>query len=261
SGSDTGTLNLQITDAPVDDAQEVVIEFTGVEIKAADGETIVITYDTPKQINLLALTGGVAETIVDNQTLPAGQVEWIRLEVNEANSHITIDDAIYGLTIPSSAQTGLKLNRPITIAEGGTASFTIDFDLRKSVHERQENNYMLRPTLRLIDNHTDGALHGTVASTTVSENCMAGDKAAVYVYAGNVTADDVGSTVEPITTASIDLANADADYTVAFIPAGNYTAAFTCDAGQDDATTDDDITFAGTQTVVITAGLTTEQDF
>lgn len=261
SGSGTGTLKLQITDAPVDGAQHVVVEFTGVEIKAADGETIDITYTAPKQLDLLALTGGVAETIVDNQILAAGQVEWIRLKVNEANSYITVNGAEYGLSIPSGAQTGLKLNRPITIAENGVASFTIDFDLRKSVHERQGDNYMLRPTLRLIDNHTDGALSGSVDTTTISANCTAGDKAAVYVYAGNVTANDIGSSVAPVATANVNWEQGNYNYTVAFIPYGNYTAAFTCDAALDDPQADDALVFVGTTTIEIVAGQTTVQDF
>ena len=67
SESPTGKLNLNITDAAVDGATEVVIEFTGAEIKAGN-DTIDITYAAPKQIDLLALTGGAAQTIVDNQT-------------------------------------------------------------------------------------------------------------------------------------------------------------------------------------------------
>ncbi|HEX5636042.1 MAG TPA: DUF4382 domain-containing protein, partial [Gammaproteobacteria bacterium] len=178
SESPTGKLNLNITDAAVDGATEVVVEFTGAEIKAGS-DTIDIDYAAPKQINLLALTGGDSQTIVDNQTLPAGQVEWIRLKVNESNSYITINGEQYGLTIPSGSQSGLKLNRPITIAENGIATFTIDFDLRKSVHERSGNNYMLRPTLRLVDNSTDGALSGTVDPSLISATCGDGDKAAI----------------------------------------------------------------------------------
>lgn len=258
SESPTGKLNLNITDAAVDGATEVVIEFTGAEIKAGN-DTIDITYAAPKQIDLLALTGGAAQTIVDNQILPAGQVEWIRLKVNETNSHITINGEQYGLRIPSGSQSGLKLNRPITIAENGIATFTIDFDLRKSVHERQGNNYMLRPTLRLIDNSTDGTLSGTVDPSLLSARCVDGEKAAIYVFEGNVTADDIGSAVEPVTTAAVNLTTG--AYTVAFLPFGNYTAAFTCDAGLDDPQANDTIVFDVETTVTITAGQTTDQDF
>lgn len=258
----TGTLNLALTDAPVDNADEVVIEFTGVEIKAG-AELIDITYDTPLQIDLLTLTGGVSEPIVDGQVLPAGQVEWIRLKVNATSGGDPLDDSYivimgtpYPLTIPSGAQTGLKLNRPITIPENGIASFTIDFDLRKSVHEAA-GNYILRPTLRLVDNSTDGALSGTVDLT----GCV--EPAAVYVFEGaGVVPDDVdGIEPDPVATASVDPETG--DYTVAFLPAGEYTAAFTCDAADDAPDTDDDaaVAFSGTTDVSITAGQTTTLDF
>lgn len=254
----SGTLNVEITDAAVDGATEVVVEFTGAEIKAGS-DTIDITYAAPKQIDLLALTGGLTQTIVENQILPVGQVQWIRLKVNEAHSHITINGSQYGLTIPSGSQSGLKLNRPITIAENGMASFTIDFDLRKSVHERSGNNYMLRPTLRLVDNATDGTLSGTVDPTLISATCADGDKAAIYVFEGNVTANDIGSAVEPVTTATVNLSTG--TYSVAFLPFGTYTAAYTCDAGMDDPQADDAVVFDVTTTVTVTAGQTTDQDF
>lgn len=261
----TGTLNLALTDAPVDAADEVVVEFTGVEIKASGGEIVDITYDTPRQIDLLALTGGVSEVIVDGQVLPAGQVEWIRLKVNATqggdpmdDSYIVIGGVIHELTIPSGAQTGLKLNRPITIPENGIASFTIDFDLRKSVHEAA-GDYVLRPTLRLVDNSTDGALSGTVDLAAA----LCADPAAVYVFEGaGVTPDDVdGVDPDPVATASVDPVTG--DYTVAFLPAGEYTAAFTCDAADDAPDTDDDaaVAFSGTTDVSITAGQTTLLDF
>lgn len=272
SGGGTGTLNLNITDAPVDSAEHVYVEFTGVEIKAANGETVDITYNQPKQLDLLALTGGVAEVLVENQLLPAGQVEWIRLKVNASqggdpadDSYIVINGTPYELRIPSGDQTGLKLNRPVTIEDGGVASFTIDFDLRKSVHERSGDIYNLRPTLRLVDNHTDGALAGTVDLATITANCIAGDDAAVYVFAGsNVTPDDInidGNNVEPVATASVDWEGMDNDYSVAFLSEGDYTVAFTCDAGEDDPAADNTLTFVGTSNVTVNAGQTTVKNF
>lgn len=272
SGSATGTLNLSVTDAPVDDAEHVWIEFDGVEIKPSGGDLVDITYDTPRQLDLLALTGGVAEVIVDNQVLPAGQVQWIRLKVNATqggdpadDSYIVIGGVPYELRIPSGDERGLQLNRPITIPENGIATFTIDFDLRKSVHERSGMVYNLRPTLRLIDNSTDGALSGTVsAAALTAAGCASGDDAAVYVFEGTAVPDDVdGADPEPVSTAIVDWEGGDYAYTVAFLEAGDYTAAFTCDAGSDDPALDDSATvaFTGTAPVTIVAGQTTTQDF
>jgi hypothetical protein len=266
----TGTLNLGITDAPVDAADHVWVEFTGVEIKQAGGGNINIDFPAPRQIDLLALTGGTAELLLDGYVLSAGTYEWLRLKVNASqggdpadDSFIVIGGTPYELRIPSGAQTGLKLNRPITIPADGTASFTIDFDLRKSVHARSGDVYMLRPTLRLVDNSTVGALSGSVDTTTIAAECVGGDAAAVYVFEGaGVTPDDVdGIDPDPIATANVDWAAADYEYTVAFLEAGIYTAAFTCDAGLDDPALNDALSFVGTTTVTITAGQTTVQHF
>ncbi len=272
SSTGSGSLNLSITDAPVDNADAVWVEFTGIEIKPANGNSFDINFAQPKRINLLALTGGTAEVLLDGQTLNAGTYTWMRLKVNATqggdpadDSYIVIGGTPHEMRIPSGDQTGLKLNRPITIPEGNATSFTIDFDLRKSVHERSGGIYNLRPTLRLVDNSTDGSLAGTVDSSTISAECISGDIAAVYVFEGAGTApDDInidGNDVEPVATAAVDWEHADNSYQVAFLDAGTYTAAFTCDAGTDDPAAEDSLTFVGTTTVTITAGQTTTLNF
>lgn len=267
-GSGSGTLSLNITDAPVDSADAVWIEFTGIEIKPADGSSITIDYAAPKQLNLLALTDGVSDTLLDGETLPAGQYNWIRLKVNAEedsvyDSWIQIGGLQYELRVPSGAQTGLKLNRPFTIPEGGAASFTIDFDLRKSVHERSGNVYMLRPTLRIVDSNASGSITGTVDTSMIAAECAAGDKAAVYLFAGaGQTPDDIDGSGDPVATGSLDWEAGDYDYRIAFLEAGTYTITFTCDAGSDDPTADDaGVTFTGTTDVTVVAGQTTQHDF
>lgn len=272
SSSSTGTLNLSITDAPVDNADAVWVEFTGIEIKPANGNSFEINFDQPERINLLALTGGTSEVLLNGETLNAGTYNWMRLKVNATeggdpadDSYIVIGGTPHELRIPSGDQSGLKLNRPITITEGGTSSFTIDFDLRKSIHERSGGIYQLRPTLRLVDNSMDGSLAGTVDPSTISAECISGDKAAVYVFEGaGTTPDDVnidGNDVEPVATTPVDWANSYNSYQVAFLEAGTYTAAFTCDAGEDDPAAEDSLTFVGTTTVSINAGQTTNLNF
>jgi len=271
-GSSTGTLNLSVTDAPVDNADAVWVEFTGIEIKPANGSSFDINFASPKRINLLALNGGTAEVLLDGEILDAGTYNWMRLKVNATqggdpadDSYIVIGGTPHELRIHSGDQSGLKLNRPITIPEGNTTSFTIDFDLRKSVHERSGGIYHLRPTLRLVDNSMDGSLAGSVDPSTISAECISGDKAAVYVFEGaGTTPDDVnidGNDIEPVATTPVDWANSNNSYRVAFLEAGTYTAAFTCDAGMDDPAAEDTLTFVGTMTVTINAGQTTTLNF
>ena len=274
--SSTGTLDLAITDAPVDDAKAVVVEFTGVQLQHAGGERI--DYDfvdeldnpEPRQIDLLALTGGTTELLLDGVTLTAGDYSWIRLKVNAERGVIDsyidlLDDTRHSLYVPSGSQSGLKLNRGFNIPDGGMASFTIDFDLRKSVHNPSNpaDDYILRPTLRLVDGNTDGALSGIVSGIGNDPDCNDNVDyvGAVYVFNDGDPVDDVDGVDDPVTSAMVP-ADGNYAYTVAFLPEGDYTVAFTCDADIDDNANDaDPVDFVGEAVVTITAGKTTMQDF
>ena len=104
----TGNFSLGIIDAPIDEANKVVIQFHGLEIQAASGELLSFDFETPRQINLLALTDGNSEYLLNNEDLPAGHYEWIRLmvdaEAEELDSYIELEDG----SKHSFAITGLK---------------------------------------------------------------------------------------------------------------------------------------------------------
>jgi len=282
SGASTGTLSMQITDAAVDNADNVFIQFHGLVLQAADGTRTTLNYcedpmdstktivsesacttpPKPKQIDLLALNGGLADSLLDGFTLPSGNYSWMRLMVDTAgtlDSYIVVGGTPYELTIPSGAETGLKVNRGFGVPAGGSANFTIDFDLRKSVH-LANGNYMLRPTLRMVDNTMVGAIAGTVDQSLVPGGCTP----AVYVFAGGgVTPDDIdGIDPDPVTTATVTQDNTGVyRYKAAFLEAGDYTIAYTCQAALDDPDTNDALTFSGTATVSVTANNTTVHNF
>ncbi len=265
----TGQLSLAITDAPVDDATAVVVQFTGVDVKPADGSARSFTFAAPRQIDLMALTGHDSELLLDEVEVPSGRYNWVRLHVdaNEdgvADSYVDLSDGSrHELEIPSGAETGLKLHSGFTVPNGGAASFTLDFDLRKSVHEPMNagDSYKLRPTLRIVDNARAGAIAGTVSALLVTGTCSP----AVYVFAGGgVTPDDVDAIApEPVTTArpELNVATGDYDYTAGFLAEGAYTVTFTCGAGDDNPATDDALLFVGTQDATVVADQTTTVDF
>lgn len=263
SDSGSGTLSLDVTDAPVDSAQNVTVVFNGVAIKPADGTKIEIAYDTPKEIDLLSLQGGDTASLLEGETLPAGEYEWIRLDL-DGTSYIILDTGgQHDLMIPSGDQTGLKLVQGFTIPVNGSASFTIDFDLRKSVVEAN-GTYMLKPALRLVDNTEVGSISGTVDGTLISGDADCDDGGAVvYVFegAGATPVDVQGAESDPIASALVS--SDDFTYTAAFLVAGDYTVAFTCDGDLDDPTADDsaEVDFVGTQDVTVSAGTTTTADF
>ena len=246
SSSSTSTLNLGITDSPVDGAQKVWIQFTGVELKPVNGNPVDFTFSPSRGFDLMTLTGGTAATFLNGATIPAGPYEWVRLMVDSSPGSSYIIDSMgtqHNLQIPSGAETGLKLIQGFMMPAGGIANFTVDFVLSKSViaPPGQAPDFKLKPVLRLVDNAQVGTITGTIQTAALGApqtNC--GTHApVVYVYTGSaVTPDDIyvpdGGTlpaVQPLvtTTTALDSSSLYA-YTIAFMPAGTYTVAFSCDA-------------------------------
>ena len=274
----TGQLSLGVTDAPVDDASSVVVQFSGVAFKraGAEAERVQNLTPSPRQLDLLQYQGGHAVLLLDGVTLPAGDYQWIRLMVD---SEPGVRDSYVVLTggqecelrVPSSAESGLKLNRGFTLPADGSVALTIDFDLRKSVHAPPgqrgsagacTQGYLLRPTLRIVNNAEVGAIAGNVDSSLVPEGCLP----KVYIFSGSgVTPDDIeeasGTDADPLVVASVAVQNGSTayPYRAAFLPPGPYTVAFTC--GDDDATADDTLTFTGTQNVTVQTNLISTADF
>src|SRR3981189_1827661 len=57
AGMGMGQMTLSVGDAPVDGAQKVVVEFTGVELVPNSGNPLDITFASPKTIDLLNQSG------------------------------------------------------------------------------------------------------------------------------------------------------------------------------------------------------------
>lgn len=284
STNGSGALTVRMTDGPVDTAFHVYIQLHGLEIQSASGELTTLNYcqdpsdptqtvlsttacTTPvasKQLDLLALTGGLSDFLLDKFTLPAGHYVWIRLLVDTGgslDSYVVDATGSHELTIPSGDETGLKLNRGFDVAADGDADFTLDFDLRKSLHVTGTGDYLLRPTVRMVDSIDVGRVAGTVSPSLITAGCTP----AVYVFEGsNVTPQDIsGSPSDPVSTATVKLDNGTGQYqyTAAFLEPGDYTVAFTCQAAQDDPTKNDGIAFSGTANVTVTADTVTVQNF
>jgi hypothetical protein len=297
SGGGFGTLNLAITDTPVDGATNVVVTFTGVEVQPAgeedasdemdsmdmggmddndmddDGsaggsQRLEFNFASPRQIDLLQQQGGNSASLLSGVTLPAGNYAWIRLKVDASQSSITLTDGtVHPLVIPSGDETGLKLVHGFTVADGGVVNFTIDFDLRQSI-TLANGKYILKPVLRITDNVVVGGIHGVVSNTLTIGSLALSDPAcmpAAYLYSGaDVTPVDIdaGAAVQPVTTAtlSLDTESGDYVYTAGFLATGSYTVALTC-AATDNPAAADALVFTAAKNATVTAGTTTEVDF
>lgn len=266
-----GTITVGITDAAVDSAQEVWIQFTGVTIQPTNGSAIDITFDSVKNINLLSLQGTLSTDLISNEVLPLGSYDWIRLHVNASNdsvndSYIKLNDgSVHELWIPSGSQTGLKINTGFELIATEDLSLMIDFDLRKSVVQRN-GAFTLRPTLRMVNMNVSNSIIGTIdTSQLIAPSCSDTDPTtgnAVYLFEGaNATPDDmqIGNS-GPFTSARVELnvSTGNYEYVFGFVPDGNYTLAFTCQADLDDPEINDDIIFNLSENVTVVADRTTQ---
>ena len=243
-----------------------MVQFDAVEIKPADGQSTTFPVNEGS-IDLLAQQGENSASLLDGEEVAAGDYNWIRLHITASQaqpnaSYIMIGDSQYILSIPSAAQTGLKLVSGFTVPENAGADFTIDFDLRKSITKTGSGDYKLRPALRLVNNAEVGHI---AAEITGIQNCPNGDTdgPAIYVFeGGGVTPDDVDTSddqdTDPVTTAKLTDDDTDGTYTgtAGFLTTGTYTVAFTCEAANDVSDADDNLTFEGSQDVNVQADQT-----
>lgn len=272
----TGQLKVSVADAPVDGATAVVVKFTGVEVKPKEGPSRSFDLAVPQQVDLLATANGTAFVLLPSVTLDAGEYEFIRLKVvsdrNTTDSYIDLNDGSRApLFVPSGSESGLKLNNGFVVPAGGLMAVIVDFDLRRSIVKPQgQEAYTLKPVLRLVDESRVGLITGTVAAANITAAGCTGDVNtgagnAVYIYPGTVTtADDVGgSGAQPLVGGLVkfDSSTATYRYTVAYLPAGPYTAAFTCQANGDDPEADNAIVFTTPVNTGVAAGSTTTLNF
>ncbi len=274
----TGRFLLEVTDAPVDYADKVVIQYTGVELKPASGNAINFDFDEPISVDLIEVTqNGVPKTIL-SERIPDGDYSWFRLKVSDedTNSYIQLkkDGSIHALTIPSGSETGLKINHPFTLVRNLGYGFLIDFDLRKSVVEAGDE-YYLKPFLRAAPVEEANLLSVEVAPEIIADQCGSEPleyAGAVYLFTGkDVIPDDVDSPTDtaPIMTVPVYYSQSEdpdlpAPYDAYFarfwsIPDIEYTVAYSCNPNDDPETDDPGMVFAS-QTLNLEGGLFNPKD-
>ena len=174
----TGTLQIQLTDAPfptdsvsrVDvyvvrvDAKQAESDSTDAERGASDDSASAgewTTIATPKaKIELLALRNGVSMLLGD-KTIPAGTYRSFRLIIDPAQSSVTLKNGTIltstsspSVSFPSAARSGIKvqLDQPIMVGAGTTTKALIDFDVAQSFVLRgnslAQNGLMFKPVIR-----------------------------------------------------------------------------------------------------------------
>ena len=232
-GEDTGTLKLNLSDAPIDADDVVGVYITIIEIQYnlnEEWETL-DDFEGPQEHNLLELSGG-SFALLGNLTLPAGQYSQIRfmLDIPEqgpspANPGCYIkfsDDSTTPLFVPSGGQSGYKATGSFQVPANGEVEVTADFDVRKAVVEAgQSGKYILKPTIRLIVNNQAGSIGGSITNGSSYTDIV------IFAYEDGTWDESEASATDPrfpnaVTSAKMDETG---DYFLALLAAGTYDLA------------------------------------
>jgi len=143
----TSTLNVRLTDAPAA-YSEVNVDIKEVRVKFEDDSTDNgwQTLNTKAGIyNLLAFQNGV-DTLLATGAVSAKTVKQIRFVLG-ANNSILVDGLTFPLTVPSGAESGLKININKNLTQP-FENIVIDFDALLSI-KLEAGDYKLRPVLKV----------------------------------------------------------------------------------------------------------------
>jgi hypothetical protein len=142
-------VNLTVTDFNNSTAWDITFAIIEAEEeKNGEGNAGWYTIINDSQIfDLIALQN--VTDVLGEKTLAAGKYTQVRLTIEKAE--ITVNNSgkleVHDLKIPSG---NIKLTKGFWIVEDETTVLTLDFDIHESVHKTGSGKYMLKPTIKII---------------------------------------------------------------------------------------------------------------
>ena len=253
-------LTIGISDAPVESANEVVIEIESIRLQRAGEDVIFETFTGDQEtitVDLLDYQGSAQLTLINSEEVPTGDYTDFILEINDngiEESYLLDDEGVqHSINVPSG---NLRLGS-FSLTDGDNESLIIEFNLRKALAERpgsSPDGFNLKPRgVRLVNDRDLSTLSGTVDSDLFDTDDSCSDKTdptvgnVVYLYQGhNLDVASLGDVFDPDEEPDATLQNPfeavtvtqndqtlDWEYEFGFLEAGNYTLAFSCNAEGD----------------------------
>ncbi|HSH66504.1 MAG TPA: DUF4382 domain-containing protein [Bacteroidia bacterium] len=150
--SGNSAIKIKLTDAPAN-YLEVNVDIKQVRMHISDDSSNTDGWiDLPTNAgiyNLLDLQNGIDTTVVDSTLVPGGKVSQVRFVLGPNSSVMTSDSVLHDLKVPSGEQSGLKINVHKTIPAGQTLHLVLDFDAEKSVHEKGNGDFSMKPVIKI----------------------------------------------------------------------------------------------------------------
>jgi hypothetical protein len=139
------------------DIERVEIHFSD---DANDDTWHTIKMISPGIHNLLRLSNG-KDTLLATEKIAAKKITQVRFILGENNS-VVINGTSYSLKTPSAQESGLKFNVDVTLTAGIEYKIWTDFDAAKSIVVTGNNQFILKPVIRVFTKAISGSISGIV---------------------------------------------------------------------------------------------------
>ena len=265
SNNDPGTITLAFSDAPIDEVEEVLLVVDTITFRRSAGDDVIVESFTIPDLNLVDAETfdidlldypGVSQLdVITDLELENGSYSSIVLDIIDGNinqSYVRDNDGVKELNASSS-----QLVLPGISVSGGVQGFTIEFSLAQSLqYLSASESYVLTNEGIRVEDSDSGSISGRVETELFDLDSPCDTKAdplagnRIYLYSGinlgsNNLADVFTSSssetipddaIAPFAVADVIEVQGSptANYIFGFIPEGQYTLVFSCEAEDDD---------------------------
>ncbi len=265
--NDPGAVTLGFSDAPIDDVSEVVLTVDKITFRRANADDVVVdNFTIPAlgladaesfQIDLLSYLGVNQLLVIEGLALDAGQYSSLVVTLLDGDVNQSYVEETTGNRKPLNATASELVLSGIKVSSGEQA-FTIEFGLGQSLlYSGGSGSYTLTTEgVRVVDNDSSATLSGSIDSALFDQVAPCDSKVdpeasnRLYLYQGiNLGVDKLAdvftsaSSTTPVDGAVAPFAvmvpienslTGSWEYAFGYLPAGDYTLAFSCDAVDDD---------------------------
>jgi hypothetical protein len=174
--TDRGTLQVSVTGAPACGFDQVNISLSKIRIHengSADGQSAgwsEIDLSPIGRIDLTSLTNGVLREL-GTLSLPAGRYNQILLFLAPDSTDFPSGNSVFPsgkteevpLQIPGEAAGGLKLIHSFDVERDRQVDLALDFDACRSVLEKGDGGYLLKPMISVVSLNGSGQITGVIS--------------------------------------------------------------------------------------------------
>lgn len=189
AGTQAGVLGVSLTDAPACGFDEVNVTVRKVRVHQSDSANenaagwSEITLNPSRTINLLNLNDPTQPNFaLDNlgeTSLPSGHYTQVRLVLEDNNGNqptanwvvLSSTKAVEPLETPSAIRSGIKLINQFDVPSGQRVDLLLDFDACKSIVQRGNGTYALKPVIKVIPYVLNG-IDGFVAPALLGSHVV-----------------------------------------------------------------------------------------